>query len=353
MSMRSLRSFLALALLLLVSAIPNPPVLADGTSSLYIVKYAADGVTVLDQRTMGYSQLESQLPVQGDGSREYYHQGPTFDQNNLWDPGETLNLKAKGALKGTDLKDLCDLVGGMLPGDTVTVAAADGFSKSFPYANVYNPAPRQGRIVVAWYSSRDGYVPLWEDGMLLAFLAETTNGAGQYVFGNEDMRQTLPESLWHFFDSYPSSNGFSVKNINRISIFSTISGADPDLPYAELSVSATVVMPSVGISLNRSALDFGDIEPGDSSGILEVGITNTGSRKVAVTLEVKGSDQTAQKFYEKSLFIDDLAYIPRMLVAAIEKTQSKTLNTQLKVPPDWDVFGRQDALFVFWAEASD
>jgi hypothetical protein len=42
-------------------------------------------------------------------------QGPTFDPVNLWDPDETCpgdSLKDKGALKGTDLKDLCNLVVG-------------------------------------------------------------------------------------------------------------------------------------------------------------------------------------------------------------------------------------------------
>ena len=51
-------------------------------------------------------------PIQGDGVTDYYAQGPTFDPTNLLDPNETVNLKDKGALKGTDLADLCTLVGG-------------------------------------------------------------------------------------------------------------------------------------------------------------------------------------------------------------------------------------------------
>lgn len=353
MSVRTLRNFIGLALLFLAFILPSRPAIAAGTGSLHIVKYAADGVTILAEVTVDYTWLQSQLPVQGDGVTEYYHQGPSFDTANLWDPSETVNLKPKGALKGTDLKDLCDLVGGMSPGDTVKVSAADGFSKSFPYANVYTPAARQGKIVVAWYSGQNGYVPTWEDGMMLTFFAGTTNAAGQHVFGNEDMRQTLPEDLWHFFDIYPSSNGYSVRTVNRISIFSTQSGETPERTRAELNVSATVVMPSVGISLNQGVVDFGDVEPGQSSGVVDVSIANSGTRRVSVTLEIQGSDQTAQSFYQQSLYIDNLAYNPSTVLATLEKAQLQTLATQLKVPADWAAFGRQDATFVFWAEAVD
>jgi hypothetical protein len=354
MFIRSIRILVGLVLLLSVAFIPAPPVVAAGTTSIHVVKYAADGVTVLNERTISHTEMQSLLPVQGDGIRTYYHQGPTFDPNNFWDPDETLNLKIKGALKGTDLRDLCDLVGGMSPGDTVRITAADGFSKVFDYANVYNPAPRQGRIVVSWYSDQGGYVPTWEDGMMLAFFAETTNSAGQYVFGNEDMRQALPENRWHYYDIYPSSNGFTIKNINRIAIFSSVSAEGPIRELAALSVSATVVLPEVGISLSRGTVDYGEVEPGGSSPIVNVGIANTGTRRVSVTLEVQGNGEVAQRFYERSLYIDGVAYAgSSSTIATIEKGQTKNLATQLRVPFDWNEGGRQDALFVFWAEATD
>jgi hypothetical protein len=353
MFFRSVRILVGLALLLLVGSVPAPPAVAARTTSIQVAKYAGDGVTVLGERTIDYAEMQSLLPVQGDGTRTYYHQGPTFDPSDLWDPGETLNLKIKGALKGTDLKDLCDLVGGMSPGDTVKLTAVDGFSKTFDYANVYNPAPRQGKMVVSWYSDRDGYVPTWDDGMMLVFFAETTNAQGQYVFGNEDMRQTLPENRWHYYDTFPSSNGFTMKNINRISILSTGDGEGSERERAELSVSATVVFPEVGISLSRSAVDYGDVEPGGSSPLVDVGIANTGTRDVSVTLEVQGSSEIAQRFYEQSLFIDGSAYASGATIASIKKTETKSLDIQLRVPLDWDEVGRQDALFVFWAEATD
>jgi hypothetical protein len=175
------------------------------------------------------------------------------------------------------------------------------------------------------------------------------------VFGNEDMRRTLPENRWHYFDIYPSTNGFSVKNIDEIAVFSAATDdPDPsDRARAELDVSATVVLPEVGISLNRSAVDYGEIEPGGSSPVVDVGIANIGTRDVLVTLEVQGSDDVAQDFYEESLYVDGAAYINSPTIGTIRRAQSRSMDTQLRVPRDWDEEGRQEAMFVFWAEATD
>ena len=191
--------------------------------------------------------------------------------------------------------------------------------------------------------------------MLLVFFAETPNAAGQYVFGNEDMRQTLPENRWHYFDIYPSTNGFTIKNIDRIAIFSTAADdeAPPERERAELDVSATVVLPEVGISLSKSAVDYGEVEPGESSPVVNVGITNIGTRDVSVTLEVQGSDEIAQQFYERSLYVNGAAYAASIAIATIGRAQSRSVDTQLRVPRDWHEEGRQDAVFVFWAEATD
>ena len=353
MSIRPVRIILGLTLVLSVALIPAPPVVAAGTTSIHIVKYAADGITVLDDRTINYREMESQLPVQGDGVTTYYHQGPTFDEDDLWDPDENQNLKSKGAPQGTDLKDLCELVGGMSEGDTVRVQAVDGFAKTFDYANVYDPPSRQGKIVVTWYSDRDGYVPTWGDGMLLVFFAETTNADGLHIFGNEDMRQTLPEGRWHYFDIYPSTNGFSVKNIDEIAIYSATDEDGGAQEAAQLDVSATVVLPQVGLSLNRNAIDYGEVQPGGMSRVVDVGMTNTGTTDVSVTLEVRGSDDVAQQFYERSLYVDGAAYARTATIATIERAQSESVDTQLRVPADWTEEGQQEAAFVFWAEAVD
>jgi len=232
---------LAMAAIAVIGAKPAPSVSAAGwtTTSLHIVKYAPDGTTVLAQTTIDWATMKATLAMQGDGVTHYFTQGPTFDPNNLWDPSESDNnsLKDKGAVMGTDLKDLCELVGGMSANDTVKVHAADDYGNDiFPYANVYTPDPRQGKMAICWYTantSDDGgahyyytngaYVPDYAEGMLLVFMAQTTNAAGQHVFGHEDMKICLPSSDYHWYYNggiqYPSTNGIYCKYVSEISIY--------------------------------------------------------------------------------------------------------------------------------------
>ncbi len=216
---------LLLCLALVVSALPavllSLPA-AGQTTDITVTKYASDGITILDQTTVNYSWMEANLPVQGDGTTHYWMQGPTFDPDDLWNPEETLNLKDKGAVKGTDVKDLCELVGGATSGDEIRIEADDGYGENFPYENVYAPVAAQGPMVLCWYRSGD-YVPTFAEGIQLVFFAQTTNAAGQYVFGNQDMADCLPEDIWHYYYDggilYPSVNGLSIKYIDKVSIY--------------------------------------------------------------------------------------------------------------------------------------
>ena len=232
----------------------NPAEAASATTTLHIVKYAADGSTIAGETTVTIADLETgegHPPVQGDGTTRYYTEGPTFDPANLWDPDEICpgdSLKDKGALKGTAVKDLCDLVGGMAEGDQVNVMASDGYNETFDYANVYNtladPAlnARQGPMTICWWKDGQYSGGGWSDGMLLAFL--TTVGRtsdGKLIFGHQDMHDCLPEHNWHYYYDndieYPSTHGIYIKYIKEIRIFTsgvqgwtvTLSGARNDI----------------------------------------------------------------------------------------------------------------------------
>ena len=224
--------FLVLASLLSILFGCHTSALAAGaTTELHIVKYAADGATVLDEKTVSYQWMEDNLPVHGDGVTHYYHQGPVFE-GDMWDPSETQNLKDKGAMMGTNTRDLCDLVGGMSPGDQVRFVAVDGWHTEFAYENVYEPLERQGPIILAWFNGAEpefgekygtGYPVLegYHTAMQIIFMAGTTNDAGQYVFGNEDMRVALSQEKYqHFYQGFPSTNGLSGKWITRLIIYS-------------------------------------------------------------------------------------------------------------------------------------
>jgi len=205
---------------------------AAPTTAVHVVKYAAGGTTVLNETTITYQWMEANLPVQGDGKTHYYHQGPVFvdDKEGQWDVNETTNFKDEGSVKGTDVKDLCNLVGGMNAGDEVMIKAPDGYHIEFGYENVYNPLPRQGPIVVCWYNGEEtsvgerqgvGYPPAYFTGMRLVFFADTSvNRDGKHVFGNNDMRTVMPRETIHLFDDlYPSTSGYTVKWIDEVKVY--------------------------------------------------------------------------------------------------------------------------------------
>lgn len=208
-------------------------VTAAPTTSVRVAKIATDGMSVLNATTIEIPWMESHLPVHGDGKTHYYHQGPVFvdDKEGQWDINETTNFKDRGALKGTAIRDLCELVGGMMPGDTVVISAADGYRVDFPYESIYKPPVRQGPLVLCWYNGEEtavgerqgvGYPPAYYTGMRLVFFADTsTNPKGEHVFGNNDMRQVMPKEKIYLFDNlYPSTSGYTVKWVNEIVIYS-------------------------------------------------------------------------------------------------------------------------------------
>ena len=243
-----------LVVLLLALLIPVSSVQAAGaTSSVHVVKYAEDGVTIADEETASYQWLEKNLPKCGDGATHYYLQGPSFDPDNLWDPDETVNLKDKGAVMGTSIKDLCDLVGGMAPGDEVLLHAVDNWTIKFKYANVYEPQDRQGAIVLCWYNGEDaqegerygeGYPSKngYRTALQITIMAKTTNAEGKHVFGNSDMQAVMPpeEGYSHFYQDsegfWPSTNGLSGKWIDSIVIYPT--GTAPEIPESDEHAAA-------------------------------------------------------------------------------------------------------------------
>ena len=226
---------------------------AAPTTELHVVKIAADGQTVLNETTVDYHWMEANLPVLGDGVTHYYHQGPVFadDKETQWDRNETTNFKDRGAVKGTDLADLCDLVGGIEPGDEVMVRAVDGYHIEFGYQNVYEPEPRQGPIGICWYNGEDadvgerqgvGYPPDYHAAMRLVIFADnSTNPEGKHVFGNQDMRDYFPPERLHLFDNlYPSTSGYTVKWLSEVRVYEGGYTGAKDVPVKSLQGSAAV-----------------------------------------------------------------------------------------------------------------
>jgi hypothetical protein len=352
---------LAVCISLVLLFVPSDIVLAtSATTSITITKYGTDNTT-LAQQTVTWEWMSTNLAVQGDGTTHYYFQGPTNDDSTeeaKWDPGETVNLRDWGAPKGTDIKDLCNLVGGASAGDTIKIKGVDNFKKWFDYEDVYTPELAQGKMIVAWYiagngDGSSGYVPNYDAGMRLFFLAQTTNSEGKHVFGNWDMHQTLAESRWYYYndgENWPSSGGLSVKYISSIEIYAS---GQSTMTLDSLVATANVTLDSLGIRLNMDSIDFGNVKPGKSSTIKTIVITNTGTSNCDVSLEVQSDNGTAESFYQQSLYINNSLYDIDTIITSILSGNSVGVDTQLKVPDTWNEAGEQQATFIFWATASD
>jgi PKD repeat protein len=223
---------------------------AAATTQLHIVKYANDGTTVLSETTKTYQQLAADLPVLGDGITHYYHQGPVFiddadpavEEQLRWNPDEDTNLKDQGAVKGTNLKDICDLVGGMNAGETVKLRGSDGYSMTFGYENVYNYPVRQGPMVITWFLNGTGYVDSgYTDGMKLVFFADdSVNPNGDHVMGNYDWHESAAPAYWYYYygtggEKYPTTTGLSAKIIADVLIYSDDAPPAPVAPVAAFS----------------------------------------------------------------------------------------------------------------------
>ncbi|MBN2238665.1 MAG: hypothetical protein JW712_02740, partial [Dehalococcoidales bacterium] len=195
----------------------------EAIPQLHIVKYGADGVTIVSETTVDYVWMQENLDVIGDGVTTYKFEGITQNPDDIWDEDETCpgGYKIENAVKGTRLSDLCDLVGGMGEGTDIRMIASDGYKTKLPYCAVYPDAEnytRQGDAIIAWWADGDP-VPYYGDGMRLFFTPADT------VYGQTDMRETLPGDYWHYYyDSishtlYPSCAGISAKNIVTIEVY--------------------------------------------------------------------------------------------------------------------------------------
>ena len=66
---------LRIVVITILLAMLSAPAIAASTQ-LHIVKYAGDGSTILNETTVDFQWMETNLPVYGNGVTHYYMQGP-------------------------------------------------------------------------------------------------------------------------------------------------------------------------------------------------------------------------------------------------------------------------------------
>ncbi len=317
-SIKTCLGMLLLALMFLLPAVifPSDASAADPTTSLTVKKLAVDASTVIDERTVDYEWLEDNLPVWGDGVTHYYHQGPVFvnnaddatEQMLRWNSAENTNLVDMGAIKGTNVKDLCDLVGGMSAGETVRFNASDGLGMTFAYKNVYDYSDREGPMAICWY--KDGSYPDsgYTDGMRLHWFADASvNPSGFHVFGNWDWHEAAELPYWYFYQSgterYPTTTGLSVKYVSEIIIYSDDPVPTPLAPVAAFSATPTSGTAPLTVSFSDEstntpaswAWDFNNDDTVDSTlqdPSYEYAAAGTYTVKLSVSNDVGNDEET-------------------------------------------------------------
>ncbi len=122
------------------------------------------------------------------------------------------NVRGEGTYVGVPVATLLDVVGGIKPGQTLTVVCSDGYTQDFGYENVHPSAEWtrfQGQMVLAY--EMDGMVPPdWTEGPRLVM------APADGVYSNDDCARTsLPGQGWNV---YKSAGGRWARNVSRIEV---------------------------------------------------------------------------------------------------------------------------------------
>ncbi|PWR74467.1 hypothetical protein [Methanospirillum lacunae] len=186
---------------------------------LVIVEKNKDTSEILSKTEYSFADINTSMTSIGaPGGILLSFQGPTFDPSNLWDPEASLNIdNLKTKVIGVPVKEILDKANYSGKIINVTFVAEDGFQKTLPSENIINPPKDQGLPILAYWYADQGLLPE-DNGYRLYFTAPDG------LYGNTDMKNTLPESYQHYFYNsadkilYPSAKGMSVAKIAEIDL---------------------------------------------------------------------------------------------------------------------------------------
>jgi len=115
-----------------------------------------------------------------------------------------------------------------------------------------------------------------------------------------------------------------------------------------VDLTATVLepKPEIGIELSATALDFGQLYPGDTSAPQDLKVTNIGLKTVDVT--ATASDDGSEPLFVPGLLIDNSAW--NTYSASLAEDEFDDTQLALHVPNDYTARGTVTGGATFWAE---
>lgn len=113
------------------------------------------------------------------------------------------------------------------------------------------------------------------------------------------------------------------------------------------SVSLTAnILPEVAIEVNQTAINFGDLYPGETSNNMTLLIENDGCKKIWVTANVTDD---GSPLYVLGIKIDENPW--NNYNVTMLRGGSTTVHISLDVPVDYSAMGVQNGTLTFWATA--
>lgn len=208
-----------LSFLFVISCFLIPSVVSSSEQEIKVLIKSFDGSEIISEKDFSFTEINTSMTSAGapDGYLLSF-QGPTFDPDNFWDPEEVKNVdNLKTRIIGVPIKEILEQ--SEVPDNikNITFIAEDGFKKTLPAANIFNPPDIQGEPILAYWYADSGLLPE-ENGYRLYF------NAPDGIYGNSDMQKTLPDEYRHYFmnsadkTAYPSAKGLSIARIVEIDV---------------------------------------------------------------------------------------------------------------------------------------
>ena len=166
----------------------------------------------------------------------------------------------------------------------------------------------------------------------------TAGAASDDAYWDGEYNDTLPCGA-----NYTGPGGF-VGNTHSAAL-TLLEIEEDEIREGNTIIMHATIRPGIQFSVKPEYLDFGELDPGDTSDPAIVMVLNRGSRDMKTTVEVVDPSG----LYTAGLYID--ASLWSEFETVVSKDKHVPLTTELRVPGDFTGSGAMEGTIIFWAEA--